>query len=554
MWVVLEWIERHCVVPDGFRKGAPFRLYDYQGEYLANFYRVRGSAVWDPVSPILAPAFVKRRGLLVGPQKVGKNPLIATQVCTEGVGPALFGGWAGPDEGYVCAEHGCRCGWEYAYDLDEPRGLAWPTPLIQITAFSEDSTENTYDALRPMIELGPLADVIPKTGEEFIRLPGGGRIDTVTSSNQSRLGQRATFIPQDEVGLWTRQNKMVRLADTQYRNLAGMGGRASLTSNAWDPVEHSVAQREYESAAIDVYRQFVQPPRNLSYSDKRERHKIHQAVYPPDTLRQNGGHLDLDSIEGEAADLAEKDLPQAQRFFGNRLVPGAGAAVDPEQWDAAARPDGLPAEGTYIGVGFDGSMYHDTTALRGCTAEGYRFDLAKWVRPQGRDMLAWQDENPGKEWAIPRDEVNSAVAWTLAYFRVGRMNCDPPRWWTEINDWEGWAGTGSDGKVIVIGFDTNQPRRMAPAFDRWLTAVAQGLPHDGDPVTADHVKALRKRKVHLADQENDRTMYVPIKGDDQLPIDAGIADILALEAAMTMPEPIAITTSVYDDPSESLFL
>ena len=100
------------------------------------------------------------------------------------------------------------------------------TPLIQITAFSEDSTENTYDALRPMIELGRLADVLPKTGEEFIRLPGGGRIDTVTSSNQSRLGQRATFITQDEVGIWTHQNKMAKLADVQWRNLAGMGGRS----------------------------------------------------------------------------------------------------------------------------------------------------------------------------------------------------------------------------------------------------------------------------------------------------------------------------------------
>ena len=535
MWVGLEWIEHHCVVPDGFRKGEPFRLYGYQGKYLANFYRVRGSAVWVPENPVLGSAFVYRRGLLVGPQKVGKNPLIAAQVCDEGVGPALFAGWAGSDEGYVCAEHGCRCGWEYPYDVDEPRGMPWPTPLIQITAFSEDSTENTYDALRPMIEQGPLADVIPKTGEEFIRLPGGGRIDTVTSSNQSRLGQRVTFVPQDELGLWTRTNKMDRVADTQYRNLAGMGGRASLTTNAWDPAEHSVAQREFESTATDIYRQMIQPPHNLSYGDKRERHKIHQAVYPADTLRENGGHVDLDSIESEAADLAEKDMPQAQRFFGNRLVAGAGAAVEPKQWDAAALLDGLPPEGTYIGVGFDGSMYRDVTALRGCTLEGYRFDIAKWIRPQGRDMLAWQDANPRKEWAIPRDEVHSAVAWTLAYFRVGRMLCDPPKWWTEIDDWEGWAGLDSDGKPIVLAFDTNQPTRMAPAFDRWLMAVVQGMPHDGDSVTADHVKALRKRKVRLADQEDDRTRYVPVKGDDHLPIDAAIADILALEAAMTMP-------------------
>ena len=37
---------------------------------------------------------------------------------------------------------------------------------------------------------------------------------------------------------------MTKVADTQYRGLAGMGGRAALTTNAWDPGEESVAQRE----------------------------------------------------------------------------------------------------------------------------------------------------------------------------------------------------------------------------------------------------------------------------------------------------------------------
>jgi hypothetical protein len=55
-----------------------------------------------------------------------------------------------------------------------------------------------------MIDDGPLHDLIPKTGEEFIRLPGDGRIDVVTSNATSRVGQRVTFVPQDETGFyWT---------------------------------------------------------------------------------------------------------------------------------------------------------------------------------------------------------------------------------------------------------------------------------------------------------------------------------------------------------------
>lgn len=555
MWVTLEWIERHCVVPDGFRKGEPFRLYGYQAEYLLGFYRVRGSAEWDPVSPILAPAFVHRRGLLVGPQKIGKNPLIASQVCAEGVGPVLFAGWAEADDGFACIDHGCRCGWEYAYDPGEPRGMAWPTPLIQITAFSEDSTENTYDALRPMIELGPLADLIPKTGEEFIRLPRGGRIDTVTSSNQSRLGQRATFVPQDEVGLWTRQNKMVKLADTQYRNLAGMGGRASLTSNAWDPAEHSVAQREYESAATDVYRQFAQPPRGLSYGDRRERRRIHLAVYPADTHRQHGGHLDLDSIEGEAADLAEKDLPQAERFFGNRLVAGAGAAVEPEQWDAIARPMDVP-EGTYIGAGFDGSINEDETWIRGCTTEGYRFTIGRWARPEGLAWLEWQTAHPGEQWKVPRLDVHERVEWMFMHFQVGRMLCDPFKWWSELETWIDRYGLDSEGKPRVRPLETNQERRFAPVIDRWRTSIREGSQfHDGDPACRDHVLAARLKKARAADLDADgRTRHVIVKGEDRMRIDGAVADALALEAGMTMPKPMPLTISVYDDPTESLFL
>ena len=533
MFVVPAWVERHCVIPDGFRAGEPFRLYDFQLAWFLAYYLVRGDAVWTPRQPVLGPAFVYRRGLAVGPQKVGKNPMIAGHTCVEGVGPALFAGFAGADDGYVCREHGCRCGWEYPYDPGEPMGMSWPTPLIQITAFSEEATENTYDALRPMIERGPLADVIPKTGEEFIRLPGGGRIDTVTSSNQSRLGQRATFIPQDEVGLWTAANKMTKLADTQYRNLSGTGGRAALTTNMWDPGEQSVAQREYESGATDIYRQVTLPPKTLSYANKAERRKIHRLVYPPDVLRENGGHLDLASIEAEAADIAERDLPQAARFYGNVPMAGSGTAVDPERWSDLRVERPLEA-GAYIALGFDGSVSDDSTVLRACTADGHGFSLPgwSWVRPLGPAMAAWQVAHPGREWKVPRDQVEAAVAEAFATYRVGRMACDPAYWRDELTRWAGLYGAD-----VVLAFETNSSRRMAPEFDRWKTALLTGAhTHDGDPVVTAHVEALHQRKARdQAPDDDGRTPLIPVKGDDRRKIDGALADILAYWAAMTMP-------------------
>ena len=113
--VALDWISEHCVVPDGFERGKPFELYDYQFDYLSNFYLVRGDAVWDSEKPALAAAFVYRRGLLIGPQKLGKGPLIAAQILLEAVGPALFAGWAVGGEVWDCRANGCGCGWVYEY-------------------------------------------------------------------------------------------------------------------------------------------------------------------------------------------------------------------------------------------------------------------------------------------------------------------------------------------------------------------------------------------------------------------------------------------------------
>lgn len=325
--ITIDWIEQHCVIPDGDRMGSPLLLPNEQGSFVANHYMVRSTAKVGQ----RGPAFRHRRSQLVRSQKWGKSPLIAAFVCLEGVGPALFDGWAGTSDAYRCIDNGCRCGWEYEYEPGEPMGKRWPTPLIQVTATSEDQTDNTYDALRPMINLGPLHDLIPHTGESFIRLPGNGRIDAVTSKANSRLGQRVTFVPQDETGIWVEANKMVKTAITQRRGLAPMGGRAIETTNAWDPAENSVAQRTYESGEPDIHIDFRQPPADLSWKNKRDRRKIMQFNYAdaPWAL------ANLAQIEGEINELVKTDPENVERFYGNRLVYGSGAWLPADLWAGA---------------------------------------------------------------------------------------------------------------------------------------------------------------------------------------------------------------------------
>lgn len=121
----------------------------------------------------------------------------------------------------------------------EPMGRPWATPRIQLAALVEDQVENTWGALVPMIDDGPLSVWIPKTGEAFIRHPSGNRdsrIEIVTSKADSKLGARISAGKCDETGLWNAQNKMDAFERNLRRGAGGIGGRISHSSNPYDPL------------------------------------------------------------------------------------------------------------------------------------------------------------------------------------------------------------------------------------------------------------------------------------------------------------------------------
>jgi hypothetical protein len=147
LWVAADWIEAHCIVPDGFgylRKD-PFVMYDWQLWCTLNHYRVKTTAKLGQ----LAPAFYYRRSQIVAPQKIGKGPWSATIVALEAAGPVAVQRVGARRRVLRLRDYGCGCGWEYEYEPGEPMGIPWPTPLIQITATSEDQTDNVYRPLQP---------------------------------------------------------------------------------------------------------------------------------------------------------------------------------------------------------------------------------------------------------------------------------------------------------------------------------------------------------------------------------------------------------------------
>lgn len=508
LWVLADWGERHCVVPDGFRKGEPFRDYDWQLWCTLNHYRVKPTAVIGQG----ATAFHYRRSQIVAPQKIGKGPWSAKVVAGEAVGPTVFNGWARGGEVYDCEEWGCGCGWTYVYRAGEPTAIPQPTPLIQLTAFSVDQTDNVYRPLQSMIRNGPLSHTM-RVGEEFIRLPNDGRIDVVTSSAMSRLGNPITFALQDESGIWTATNGMTRVATTQRRGAAGMGGRTMETTNAWDPSEDSVAQKTAESTAADIFRFHRVPPAHWSYRNKQERRRIHRFVYAG-SLKEDGGHIDLDAIEGEAAEILATDPAEAERFFGNRIVYGQGSWLSEGLWTSLAAPRPIKPR-LSICIGMDGSINNDWTGIRAETLDGWSFTPT--YGPDSRPT-AWNPAEWGGE--IPRGEVRAALDEIMTTYQVERAYFDPEDWESEIDAW-----ALRYGEKRVLWWRTNRITAMYEAIRRTEADLRTGaLTHDGCKITATHV--ANARKVAKPGQK-----YLLAKPNERQKIDMAMASILAHEAA-----------------------
>ena len=505
LFVALDWIPRHCVIPDGWHQGEPFEMYDWQLQCTAAHYTVKPGARRGQ----LAPAFRYRRSQVVAPQKTGKGPWSATVICLEAAGPAVFAGWAAGGELYQCSAHGCGCGWVYEYEPGEPMGTPWPTPLIQLTATSADQVDNVYRPLQMMIKNGPLQQLM-RVGEDFTRVGDNGRIDVVTSSALSRLGNPITFAMQDETGTYTKVNGLRRVAETQRRGLAGMGGRSVETTNAWDPSEDSVAQSTAESKREDIFRFHREPPKHLSYRNKAERARIHRHVYAGST------HVDLDAIEAEAAELLERDPSQAERFFGNRIVAGLGAYMDPATWERRKAPREVPG-GSQVALAFDGSDVSDWTGIRLETGSGYQFTPV-----YGPDRLPciWDPAEFGGQ--VPRLEVDAAVRELYERYEIVRGYFDPPYWETEIDQ---WAEDLGDRKVLR--WYTRSVTRMHPAAERLLTDTGKAdtpFTHDGCKVTELHAGNARK-------SARPGGRYVLAKPSDAQKIDLCVVSVMVHQAA-----------------------
>ncbi|MEP6811668.1 MAG: hypothetical protein ABI990_01630 [Actinomycetota bacterium] len=349
----------------------------------------------------------------------------------------------------------------------------------------------------------------------YLKANPGAKLEAVSSSWGAREGQRVTFGLLDESHNFTKSNGGHRLARVLRPNAAKVDGRTLELANAPEIGEGSIAElTEADYAAghpgilFHATRPTVEPDPEM---DDGELEALLREVYA------GAPWVDLPRLLREVRDPGAP-WPETCRFFFNLPSAGTLAAVTPTVWASRTRDRQLEP-GEQIALGFDGSHSRDGTALCGCTRDGWVFPVEILERPA----------NAGDEWRIDRGRIHRALEYMFDTYKVGFLYADPWQWASEL---DGWAERWPDK---VIAWPTNQNRRMAPAVDRFRSAVTEGhLTHDGDPDLTRHVLNARLRS---AGRDGDGCgLYLLEKAGPGRLIDGSVAALLAFEAHAQMVE------------------
>lgn len=223
-----------------------------------------------------------------------------------------------------------------------------------------------------------------------------------------------------------------------------------------------------------------------------------------------GDFLFLEDMQAKCRSQLEADF-KTKRL--NIWVTSGEVWLPDGKWAARANPDrGVPADGTEIVVGFDGSYSGDSTALVGATLEPvpHLFVIEAWERKDSDDP----------DWRVPISEVEHAIRLACQRWQVREVACDPFRWQRSMEALleEDWP---------IVEFDTSKPARMVPACAAFFDAVTDAqLTHDGDPRLARHIENCRVKRDRLGPRIVKDHKWSPRK------IDLAVSAVVAHERAV----------------------
>lgn len=510
---LVDWIEHFLVHGPGDVQGEPIDLDMEFALFLVNAYRVHGPRSQNAGRRLI------RRAVLSRAKGRAKSELAGMLCCAEGIGPVRFDHWA---------KRGEVSYWGYEFEEGEPVGRPVTAAEVLCCATEEGQAGNTYDnvvyMLRHLKEHHD--DLFPSLDPGLTRcnLPNGGVVEPVTAKARSKDGGKSTFVVWDETHLYDnvelRSMHSVIRRNLGKRKIAQPWGLE--TTTMFRPGADSVAERSFkfhddlvagkrrdEGFLFD----HVEGPDVRNWLDDKDLAAAMTVAYGP-----AAAWMDLDRKVAEARE-PDVDKADVYRYSLNRAFVGENRYFDIIRWRELVDPKRTPTGKVPVALGFDGSKNRDATVLYGWTLEDkpHGFLLGAWERPHGADH----------DWRIDRPAVKNTVKAAFEDFDVRIMVCDPPGWWTEIDEWR-----DEYGKERVVDFLTNKFKDMSDAGGRLLARIKLGdLTHDGSEVIDRHLSnCMREHKSGGA--------IVPVKEHDYLKIDGAIAAIIGHLGLSIAPEPV----------------
>ena len=495
---VADWIERNLVFGPGDLRGLPARLDVEKRALLARIYEIY------PQGHSNAGRRRFRRCCISVRKGWAKTELASWIVAAE----------LHPDAPVRCA------GWTAQ---GEPVGVGVTDPYIPCVAVTEEqSDELVYGALRVILGESPVARDFDIGLERIMRVNGDGKAISLASSPDARDGARTTFQVADETHRWT----LPRLKAAHRTMMANLPKRK--LSDAW-MLEVTTAPAPGEGSVAEDTMDYARQVADGKIADSRLFFFHRQAGDKHDLTTDDGVRAAVLEASGPVAEWSDidgiieqwrdptADRTYLERVWLNRLVRSSDKAFDAERWRELAQPGTVIDDGELITLGFDGSRYHDATAIVGTHVQsGHQWLLGLWEHPHGID-----------NWEVPEAEVEECVAAAFARWDVWRMYCDPPYWETHVAKW-----AGQYGEKRVLNWWTNRYKPMAYAIKAYANAMTAGeLTHDGSTAFQRHIGNACRRPLAMRD-ETGAPLWVMQKERPDSPhkIDAAMAGCLSWEA------------------------
>lgn len=397
-------------------------------------------------------------------------------------------------------------------------------PFIPMVAYTEEqSDELAYAALRTVLSEGPLVGDFDIGLERIMRLKGGGKAVSIATTPDASDGARTTFQVFDE----THRHVLPRHRLAHQTMMANLPKRPIADpwmleiTTASEPGTGSIAEATMDYAKAVMAGRIADPGLFFYH-------------------RQAGDHHDLSTFDGRRAAVIEASGPSAswrdvdriarqwddptwdpaylERVWLNRLVQSSSQAFNVNAWAALKVEQSPVKDGDLITVGFDGSMFHDATAIVATHLKtGYQWMPGLWEHPQAKG-----------EWQVPAADVDAVIDGLFERYRVSLMYGDPPYWESWLSAW-----SGRHGDKVVIEWWTNRRRPMSAALRSYDSAIRErSLCHSGDERLKRHIANARRQDLPGWVDEQGKPLWLIRKERPDSPhkIDAAMAAVLSWEA------------------------